>query len=362
MTTETAVLAGVAFPQDEISIESSMEELALLAKTAGSFVAGSIVQRREKPDLTTFIGKGKVEELKNLVKARKANLIIFDNELHASQQRNLEEAIGVKVVDRPELIIDIFARHAHTREGRLQVELAQSQFLLTRLSGKGILMSRLGGGIGTRGPGETKLEEDRRKIRKRVAELKRELETLKKTRHTRNLSRKSSGVTAISLVGYTNAGKSSLMNALTRSEVLVEDKLFATLDTTTRKLYLPGDLHALLSDTVGFIQKLPHQLIDAFKATLEEVSDADLLLHVVDSSSSSIEGQINAVYGVLEEIKTINKPIITVFNKRDRPDSMVEKKLLEKYSPAVEISALKKEGLAQLKEAICSCLKRSQLS
>ncbi len=362
MTTETAVLAGIAFPQDEISIENSMEELALLAKTAGSFVAGSMVQRREKPDLATFIGKGKTEELRFLVKEKKADLVVFDNELHASQQRNLEEAIGIKVVDRPELIIDIFARHAHTHEGRLQVELAQSQFLMTRLSGKGILMSRLGGGIGTRGPGETKLEEDRRKIRKRVAELKRELETLKKTRHIRNLSRKSSGITAISLVGYTNAGKSTLMNALTRSQVLVKDKLFATLDTTTRKLYLPGGINALLSDTVGFIQKLPHQLIDAFKATLEEVRDADLLLHVVDSSSAAVDAQINAVYGVLEEIGAINKPIVTVMNKIDRPGSSLDERLLQRYSPAVEISALKKEGLAQLKEAICSCLKRSQLS
>ena len=358
MTIETAVLAGVAFPRDEISIESSMEELALLAKTAGSAVAASLTQKREKPDITTFIGKGKVEELKNLVKEKKADLVIIDNELHASQQRNLEEALGVKVVDRPELIIDIFARHAHTHEGRLQVELAQSQFIMTRLSGKGILMSRLGGGIGTRGPGETKLEEDRRKIRKRVAELKRELETLKKTRHTRNLSRKSSGITAVSLVGYTNAGKSTLMNALTKSQVLVEDKLFATLDTTTRKLFLSGNLHALLSDTVGFIQKLPHQLIEAFKATLEEVMDADILLHVVDSSSTGIENQINAVYGVLEEIGAINKPMITVFNKTDKPDTRVEKLLLKKYSPSVAVSALKKEGLGELKEAICSCLKQ----
>ncbi|MEK7376752.1 MAG: GTPase HflX [Candidatus Margulisiibacteriota bacterium] len=357
MTIETAILAGVEFPKDTINIEDSMKELLLLAKTAGSVVAGSLSQKRDKPDLTTFIGKGKVEELKNLVKEKKANLIIFDNELHASQQRNLEEALGVKVVDRPELIIDIFARHAHTHEGRLQVELAQSQFLMTRLSGKGTSMSRLGGGIGTRGPGETKLEEDRRKIRKRVAELKRELETLKKSRHTRNLSRKSSGLTTVSLVGYTNAGKSTLMNALTKSDVLVEDKLFATLDTTTRKFFLPDSSHALLSDTVGFIQKLPHQLVDAFKATLEEVSDADVLLHVVDASSGSVDQQINAVYVVLEEIGAINKPIVTVFNKTDLLEEKLDRSLLNKYKPGVEVSALKKEGLAPLKEAICSCLK-----
>ncbi len=355
---ELAILAGVGFQKDVFSIEDSIEELAQLAKTAGADVVATLTQKRDTPDLEFYLGRGKVDELIALIKEKNANLVIMDNDLKPSQKRNLEEAVGIKVIDRPELIMDIFALHAHTQEGRLQVALAQAAYQLTQQSGKGVTMSRLGGGIGTRGPGETKLEESKRDIRHIVSELKKQLENVRKARGTRRDLRKNSGIKTASIVGYTNAGKSTLINSLTKSDVLAENKLFATLDTTTRRLYLENGETILVSDTIGFIQKLPHQLIDAFKATLEEVTDSDILIHVVDLSSKHIEHQINTVYTVLEEINAIAKPMITVFNKMDLiPNgSIVEPHcnaaLLKKCSPYVIVSALKKDGMAELKKAI----------
>ena len=353
-TTEKAILAGVKFFNDPIPLEESMAELESLTSTAGASVVETFVQSREKPDGKYFIGTGKAQEILQAVKTLKADIVIFDNELHASQIRNLEELLEVKVVDRTQLILDIFAQHAGSAEGRLQVGLAQAEFSLTRLSGRGIAMSRLGGGIGTRGPGETKIEEDRRKIRKNISMLKKQLEGLRKERHLRRSSRKASGIRTATIVGYTNAGKSSLLNAMTRSDVLVENKLFATLDTTTRKLFLADGGNILISDTVGFIQKLPHQLVDAFKATLDEVTESDILIHVTDASSPYMEDQITAVYQVLEEIGAISKPIITVFNKVDLVDPQDLKTrvmpVAERFSPFALVSATKKTGLTELKE------------
>ncbi len=356
MDSEKAILVGVELQNSNNSFPSSMEELSLLAKTAGAAIAGIVTQKRPKPDLKYYIGEGKLEELDALVKQSGADLVIFDNDLHASQERNLEEKLGLKVINRTELILDIFAQHAASHEGRLQVELAQNQFMLTRLSGKGVLLSRLGGGIGTRGPGETKLEQDKRKIRYRISLLKKEIDNIRKARITRRAARLSSGIKNISIIGYTNAGKSTLLNSLTKSSVLAQNKLFATLDTTTRKLYISDNKSVLLSDTVGFIQNLPHQLIDAFKATLEEVNDSDLLLHVVDSSSPDMEKQIDSVYTVLEEIGAISKPIITVFNKSDLLKTALDKTLEERYKPCVAVSAYKKTGLEDLKKVILTFL------
>ncbi|MGB9612911.1 MAG: GTPase HflX [Candidatus Margulisiibacteriota bacterium] len=345
---EKAFLVGVEFPKEDVPLSLSLPELKRLAETAGAKVVGSLTQKRSKPDPGFFIGSGKLEELKAKSAAAEANLVIFDHELSPSQERNLEDALGLKVIDRSELILDIFAQHAKTREGKLQVELAQANFLLTRLTGRGILMSRLGGGIGTRGPGETKLEYDRRVIRKRIAELKQEIEKIRKERLIKREKRRSTQIPAAVLVGYTNSGKSTLLNALTKSQVLVEDKLFATLDPTTRRLYLPSGKVVLLTDTVGFIQKLPHQLVAAFQATLEEVTEADLLLHVVDISHPYFENQISAVYTVLEELNSITKPILTVLNKVDQAEKTTISNAQKKYQPACAISALKKVGINKL--------------
>ncbi|MDD5593537.1 MAG: GTPase HflX [Candidatus Margulisbacteria bacterium] len=341
---EKAVLVGIEFQREN----HFLAELGKLAETAGAVVVGSLVQKRDKPDPTFFIGSGKIEELKALCASVRANLVIFDHELSPAQTRNLEKELGLKVIGRTELILDIFARHARSREGKLQVELAQSEFRLTHLTGHGASMSRLGGGIGTRGPGETKLESDRRLIRSRIAELKKILENVRQERHLKREKRRSSRLPVAAIVGYTNAGKSTLLNALTRAGVLVENKLFATLDPTTRRLYLPSSRVVLVTDTVGFIQKLPHTLVAAFAATLEEVTEADLLIHVVDGSNPEFEEQISAVYQVLEELKSITKPMITVFNKIDLLKKPLPKKVLKKYQPAVTISALEKQGLTEL--------------
>jgi len=346
---EKAILVGIQLNKERIPLLESLAELGQLAATAGAQTIGTLTQKRDKPDPKYFIGEGKLLELKHLCSATQADLIIFDHQISASQARNLESALNLKVIDRTELILDIFAQHALTREGALQVELAQSEFMLTRLSGHGTALSRLGGGIGTRGPGETKLEMDRRRIRKNISLLKKELEAIRKNRHLLREKRRASQILTGALIGYTNSGKSTLLNSLSRSQILTQDKLFSTLDPVTRRVYLPEGKVILLTDTVGFIQKLPHQLVDAFRATLEEVTEADLLLHVMDASSPYLEDQIAAVYAVLEELKVITKPILSVFNKLDKAgDPAGFKKLIKKYQPAVAVSALYKTGLKDL--------------
>ncbi|MEW5768076.1 MAG: GTPase HflX [bacterium] len=348
---ESAVLAGVRLNfQDETSFNNSLTELAELARTAGAEVAGCLVQAREHPDVVTFIGQGKAEELAKLAREKKADLIIFDNDLTGSQIRNLERITGCRVIDRTEIILDIFAQRAYTAEAKLQVELAQLTYLLPRLKGKGLLLSRLGGGIGTRGPGETKLEIDRRRIRKRITSLKRAIQQVAKHRAQQRAGRKEEIVGV--LVGYTNAGKSTLLNTLTKSHIKVEDKLFSTLDPTTRRLTLPNGRQLLLTDTVGFIQNLPHHLISAFTATLEETREADLLIHVVDGSSPFCEQQIESVYQVLKELGVEGKPIMTVINKTDLIERPVLRRLLSVTERTTAISALKGEGIEELLEAL----------
>ncbi|OGC07605.1 GTPase HflX [candidate division WOR-1 bacterium RIFOXYA2_FULL_36_21] len=346
---EKALLVEVKIKSEEIPLKESLQELEQLVKSAGAQIVGTLTQQKEAPDLRFFIGKGKANELKDLCQTSNANVIIFNNDLLPSQSRNLEDFLGIKVINRTELILDIFAQHAHTREGKLQVELAQNEYLLTHLTGHGVELSRLGGGIGTRGPGETKLEIDRRKINKIIANLKEELEKVRKTREIARQKRKSSNLPLISIIGYTNAGKSTLLNSLAKANVLTQDKLFATLDPVTRRLYLPSGKIVLITDTVGFIRKLPHTLISAFRATLEETVQSDMLLHVVDASSPYMEDQINAVYNVLEELKIFSKPIITVFNKIDKETNKKQlEKLEQKFHPSTLISALNKEGLNSL--------------
>lgn len=355
---EKAVLVELKLKSDRTSILESLLELKQLAESAGALVVGELTQKKDSPDPKFYIGVGKLDELKLLCETTQANVVIFDNELSPSQNKNLEEFLKVKVINRTELILDIFAQHAHSKEGKLQVELACTEYQSTHLTGHGIELSRLGGGIGTRGPGETKLETDKRAIKAKISYLKKETEKVRKAREIIRQKRKTSNLKSISLIGYTNSGKSSLLNALAKSSVLTEDKLFATLDPVTRRLYLPSSTTILLTDTVGFIKNLPHFLISAFRATLEETEYADILIHVVDSSSFYVEDQINSVFSVLEELNVFSKPIITVFNKIDK----VEKKstlmhLKRKYRPSVLVSAIKKEGLDSLIELIDETIK-----
>jgi len=347
---EKAILVGVELHgESNWPLKESLSELAALTSTAGAVVVEKVTQSRDKPDSRFYIGTGKMEELKALVASRGADLVVFDCELGPSQIRNLEAELDVKVVDRTSLILDIFAQHAHSREGKLQVELAQTNYTLTHLIGKGELMSRLGGGIGTRGPGETKLETDRRVIKSRISKLRKDIEKIREERGVKRASRKSALLPVAAIVGYTNAGKSTLLNSLTNAGVLVEDKLFATLDPTVRRLKLPNGLDVLITDTVGFIHKLPHQLVESFHATLEEVAEADMLFHVVDATSSFIEQKIQAVYRVLEEIKAIAKPMITIFNKVDLSDRVkLSSEIKQNLKPYVEVSALKRQGIDQL--------------
>lgn len=315
---ERAVLVGMESPADELQhVANSMEELARLTETAGADVLQQVMQKRSRPDAATLIGRGKADEVAAICRELGAGLIIFDRELSPAQSRNLEDITGVRVIDRTQLILDIFAGRAKTSEGKLQVELAQLNYLLPRLIGHGVELSRLGGGIGTRGPGETKLEVDRRRIRRRIAELKNEIKEIKKHRDLLRKGRKEIPLPLAALVGYTNAGKSTLLKKLTGAEVLVEDKLFATLDPTTRKIILPNKGLVLLTDTVGFIQNLPHHLVAAFRATLEEVVEADLLLHVVDASHPNMDAQVEAVNTVLQSLGASEKPFILVYNKID---------------------------------------------
>jgi GTPase len=342
------VLVGV----DRHGDEDSLDELAALADSAGAEVVGRLVQTRDAPDPATFIGKGKLGELHGVVHAADARLVIFDDELTPAQLRTIEEKLGVKVVDRTALILDIFALHARSREGKSQVEMAQLNYLLPRLRGWGEAMSRLGGGIGTRGPGETKMEVDRQHIRRRIAKLRRDLTDLGKARRVKRAGRERSGVPQVALAGYTNAGKSTLMNALTRAEVLVADQLFATLDPTVRRLRLPGGRAVTLSDTVGFVRKLPHDLVEAFRSTLEEVTLGSLILHVADASARDVEEQVAAVREVLEEIGAGGVPEVLALNKVDLLSEVEWARVGRRFPDGVTVSALTGEGLTDLLERV----------
>jgi GTPase len=351
---EPAVLVGVNRHGDE----SSLDELAALADTAGAEVVGRLIQRRDEPVPGTFIGRGKLDELHAMVHAGGAGLVAFDDELSPAQLRTVEERLGVKVVDRTALILDIFALHARSREGKAQVELAQLNYLLPRLRGWGEAMSRLGGGIGTRGPGETKLEVDRQHIRRRITKLRRDIAGLAKARKVKRAGRERSGVPQIALAGYTNAGKSTLMNALTRADVLVADQLFATLDPTVRRLKLPGGRHATVSDTVGFVRKLPHDLVEAFRSTLEEVTLASLVLHVADAGAEDVEGQVAAVREVLGEIGAGGMPEVLALNKLDLLSEVDRARIARRFPEGVPVSARTGEGVESLLERVEATLPR----
>ena len=358
---ERAILAGVERAGGIFPMEESMAELARLADTAGAKIVGSFTQRKEKPDAASFLGRGKVNELAMEVQNLEATLLIVDDELTPSQQHNLERTLGIKVIDRTALILDIFAQRARSREGKLQVELAQLRYNLPRLSGQGLALSRLGGGIGTRGPGETKLEVDRRRIYSKIHDIEEQIKGVARSRSLHRIRRKESQIPLVALVGYTNAGKSTLLNKLTGSEVFAEDKLFATLDPTTRHLVLPEKQEILLTDTVGFIQKLPHTLVTAFRATLEEVQEADLLLHVVDASGSHIEEQIEAVVAVLQELDAADKPVLFVFNKADKLTNPHVREQLLHGRDGVFISAVTGENLDGLLRRIEGFFQESQV-
>lgn len=346
--TETAVLVRVALPSDsDEEIEESLEEMRQLAWTAGTDVACTTIQRRLKPSPGMLVGRGKAEEIKAAVAELEADLVIFDSDLTPAQGSKLEETLGVKVVDRTQLILDIFAQRAQTNEGKHQVELAQLQYILPRLAGRGSIM-RQQGGIGVRGPGEQKLEVDRRVIRNRITRLKAEIEGIRKGRQVQRQRRLESAAATVALVGYTNAGKSSLMNRLANAEVFVEDKLFATLDPRARRCRVSRQREVVLTDTVGFIRKLPHSLVAAFRATLEEVKEADLLLLVADVAHPAVEEHVRAVYDVLEEIDALGKPMLIVLNKTDIAEPERVAQLLRAGGIRLAASAATGEGCAGL--------------
>jgi GTP-binding protein HflX len=346
---QRAFLVGVELPgMATVEAERSLEELALLTDTAGSEPVDQELVRRTRIDPATYIGSGKAEELANLTKALDIDVVVFDNQLTPAQQRNLQKLFGCDVVDREGLILDIFAQHAHTKVGALQVELAMNRYNLPRLRGKGASLSQQGAGVLARGPGETKLETDRRRILQRISKLERELKETVGHRETQRKARKRSEIPQISIVGYTNAGKSTLLNALTDAGVLVQDRLFATLDSTVRRLELPNQGAILLADTVGFVRRLPHHLVEAFQSTLSEVAEADLLLHVVDGSVDDPAGQIAAVREVLLEIGAAELPELIVFNKSDVIGDQAIRRLVNLYPDAVFVSALKGSGLDEL--------------
>ena len=343
---ERLILVGVETgPGDDT--QDSLEELKELAKTAGAATLDMVIQNRESVHPGTYIGKGKIEEVRELAESLEATGIVCDDELSPAQLKNLEDALKMKVMDRTMLILDIFAQHAVTKEGKIQVELAQLKYRSTRLVGMRNSLSRLGGGIGTRGPGEKKLEVDRRLIRDRISQLNRELADVKQVRETTRELRNKNSIPVVAIVGYTNAGKSTLLNHLTGAGVLEEDKLFATLDPTTRNVVLPGGEQVLLTDTVGFIRKLPHHLIDAFRSTLEEAKYADIILHVVDSSNPSAYKHMHVVYETLKSLGIKEKPIITLFNKQDLlPTDIIIKDF--KAERTLKISAKANKGLEEL--------------
>ncbi|WP_048753098.1 GTPase HflX [Rothia dentocariosa] len=365
---ERVVLAGLWTEGTVEDAENSLRELAALAETAGSEVLDGLVQRRLKPDPGTFLGSGKALELKDIVEATGADTVIVDSELAPSQRRALEDIVKVKVIDRTALILDIFAQHAKSREGKAQVELAQLEYMLPRLRGWGASLSRQAGGraasgegIGSRGPGETKIEMDRRRLRARMAKLKREIAAMAPARETKRLSRKRNRVPSVAIAGYTNAGKSSLLNRLTDAGVLVENALFATLDPTVRKAQTPDGIGYTLSDTVGFVRSLPTQLVEAFRSTLEEVADADVILHVVDASHPDPEGQIRAVREVIADLDARRIPEIIALNKADAADPFILERMRQRESNHVIVSARTGEGIDELKQKIADTIPRPSL-
>ena len=349
---ERIVLAAVTLEKVEgEETEASLQELALLVDTAGADPVAQIVQNRQVPDRTTYVGRGKAEEIRQVSDSLDADTVVFDNELTPAQQGNLEKILKRSALDRTAVILDIFAQNASSPEGKTQVELAQLRYLLPRLRRSGHAFSQQGGGIGTRGPGETQLEVDRRRLMRRISKLESNLKQLKKNRATQSKSRKRTNNHGVAIVGYTNAGKSTLLNSLTNAGVLVEDRLFATLDATTRRLQLPGGEKVYLTDTVGFVRKLPHQLVEAFTSTLDVVIDADLLIHVVDSSDPDPKGSIEAVHSVLREIGADGITQIYAFNKADL-DQSVAQRLVRQEQDAVAVSAATGEGLEDLLKMI----------
>ena len=356
---ERAVLVGLnadCFRQDQTATDETIEELEALLETAGGFCTGKILQNRHAPDPHSFIGEGKAQEVRMLVEATQSTMVVFDNELSPGNIRALEDIIGVTVLDRSALILDIFAQRAKTKEGRLQVELAQYKYLLPRLSGMGKSLSRQGGGIGTRGPGETKLESDRRHIRERIARLQHELEQVRQVRSVQRERRMKNSVPVVAIVGYTNAGKSTLLNQLTDAGIPANNRLFDTLDTTSRQLTVSDNLDVILTDTVGFIAKLPHHLVDAFRATLEELEYADLLLHVIDSSDENREEHIAVVDRLIEQLAKPGTPVLQCYNKAD----LVDKTDIPIGQDRVSISAATGAGMEELLKAIENALGQSR--
>ena len=349
---QRALLVGTGVGTRHVAdAEASLAELALLADTAGADPVESVLQRRDHPDPATYVGTGKVDELRSLADTLDIDVVVFDDELTPAQQRNLEQRLGRDVVDRVALILDIFAQHATSQEGMLQVELAQLRYRMPRLRGRGITLSQQGGGIGTRGPGETQLEVDRRRIQRRITKLEQDLERLGRTRATQRKARRRRGLPTVALVGYTNAGKSTLLNRITDAHVRVEDRLFSTLDPTTRRLRLAGGETILCSDTVGFVRRLPHELVEAFRSTLEMVSEADLILHVVDGSAPDAPAQIAAVHTVLDEIQATDVPELLIVNKVDIAEPAQVRELCEGET-TLAASAATGEGVDKLLSAV----------
>ncbi|MDZ7835703.1 MAG: GTPase HflX [Alkalibacterium sp.] len=353
-TYEKVIIVGIEKQHQEQAFEYSFDELEQLVENAGGKVVARLSQKRERPDHKTVIGKGKVSELKSLVDELEAQTVVFNMELSPSHVRNLQEEVEAKVIDRIQVILDIFALRAKSKEGRLQVELAQLSYILPRLAGQGVNMSRLGAGIGTRGPGETKLETDRRHIQKQMTDIKHELKKISAHRERSREQRKNSNIFQIGLIGYTNAGKSTVLNQLTEADTYEKNQLFATLDPLTRKFELPSGMQATITDTVGFIQDLPTQLIEAFKSTLEESKDVDMLLHVVDASADNLEGHEQTVQSLLKELDMNEIPTLTVYNKRD----LVEGRVQSTLYPNIVISARDSEDIEALKEKLETEMKK----
>lgn len=357
-TKEKFILVGVETGKDRM--EESLSELEELLETAGGETAGRVIQNLESINKATYVGKGKVDEIRELAEELGADGIVCDDELSPAQLSNLKDELDIKVLDRTLVILDIFAAHAQTSEGKLQVELAQLKYRSSRLTGLGKNLSRLGGGIGTRGPGESKLESDRRAIRERVSQLRSEIEKVESSRETLRKHRMSDGIPVIAIVGYTNAGKSTFLNKITDAGILAEDKLFATLDPTTRNLKIPDGEEVLFTDTVGFISKLPHNLVDAFKSTLEEAKYADLILHVADASNPEVDEQMKVVYRTLEELKVTGKPVVTFLNKQDK---LEEERIIKdiKADAVVKGSAKTGAGIDELLSKITEILREGKV-